>query len=557
MPDLIGKKLGQYHIEAITGEGGMAIVYKARQSTLNRYIALKVLPPSFVAHNPQFIQRFRREAELIARLEHPHILPVYEFGVDQGYHFIVMRYVKEGKTLGRLMRHALSQAQAIELIAQIGGALAYAHEQGIIHRDLKPSNVLIADNWPLLSDFGLAKTHDLKLTATGVGLGTPAYMAPEQALGGPIDQRVDIYALGIILYEMLTGCVPHRDEADTPYTILHKRCTEPPHPPREINPHISENVERVLLRALATRPEDRYPDVAAFVFALQKAAADQVDDEATVPSLPPPLVQRGPAYNQNILLIGAILGVIALGGVGWWILFSSTPSEPSSTPLDPIVAVSPTPTATPILSPTLTVTPVPPSPPPTATPTPLPSVTLTATRTPSPTLASTSSPTSVAVIASETSPPVRPTLPFTPTASIPTGAFSLLNPFSCDEPVYGPTEFEWEWTGAVPPEFGFEVRIWREGEPPTGVHDAILDNKAGRIEPLGQNRYRLTTDITNAAGVRGRSGEYNWTVILIQIDPVYADNLGPAAQPACVRFEAGRNGGGSSEDGSVGGPVIH
>ena len=558
MQELIGKKLGQYHIEAEIGAGGMAVVYKARQSTLNRHVALKVLPPLFAAQNPDFIKRFQHEAESIARLEHPNILPVYEFGVDQGYHYIVMRYVKEGKTLDRIMRQSLSQEQAIELVTQIGHALAYAHKKGVVHRDLKPSNVLIADDWPLLSDFGLAKTNDLKLTATGMSLGTPAYMAPEQAQGKTIDQRVDIYALGVILYEMLTGRIPHLDEADMPYMILYKRCIEPPHFPREINPTISEGVEQVMLQALAMKPEDRYNDIADFVTALQMAVAAD-DDEATIPSLHPRLAQRDSAYNRKFLLIGAILGVIAIGGVGWWAIFNSISSELSSAQTDPIIAAPPTPTATPTSSPTWTVTLTSTSPPPTDTPTPLPSATPTPTNTSFPTL----TPTSTSIVVTDI-PTATPTTTPSPTPNIPTGVFSLIKPVSCDEPSYGLTEFEWEWTGNVSPEFGFEVRIWREGEPPTGVHDAILDNKEGRVEPLGENRYRLTVDIADAAGVRERSGEYRWTVILIQIDPIYADNLGQQAQPACLRFEAGGKGGSSSSSngssgggGSGGGPVIH
>lgn len=554
MQDLIGKKLGQYYIETEIGSGGMALVYKARQSTLNRHVAVKVLPPLFASRNPDFIKRFQHEAEAIAGLEHPNILPVYEFGVDQGYYYIVMRYIKEGKTLARVMRQSLSQKQVIELIIQVGHALDYAHKNGVIHRDLKPSNILIADDWPLLSDFGLAKTNDLNLTATGMSLGTPAYMAPEQARGGTIDHRVDIYALGVILYEVLTGCIPHRDESDTTYTILHKRCTEPPRSPREINPNISEGIEQVILRALAMKPRDRYNDMADFVTSLQKAVVYETDNEATVPSLHPRLVARGLVYNQNFLLIGAILGVIVIGGVGWWIIFNSISSELSSAQTDPIIAALPTPTATSTSFPTWTVTIMPTSPPPTDTPNPLPSPTPTPTNTSSPTVAPTSTPIVVIDI-----PTVTPTIIPSPTPSIPAGTFSLLKPLSCNEPSYGLTEFEWEWTGSISPQFGFEIRIWREGEPPTGVHDAILDNKEGRIEPLGENRYRLIVNIADAAGVRRRTGEYRWTVILIQIDPTYADNLGQQAQPACLRFEA--KGGGSdrssSDSGGSKGPVIH
>ena len=489
---------------------------------------------------------------------------MYEFGVDQGYHYIAMRYVKEGKTLSRLMRQTLDQARAIELIAQIGGALAYAHKKGVIHRDVKPSNVLVVDDWPLLSDFGLAKINGLDRTATGISWGTPAYMAPEQARSDTVDHRVDIYALGIILYEMLTGCIPHQDKADTPYTILHKRCTQPPGLPRRLNPEISEAVEQVMLRALATKPEERYHSAADFVTALQNAEAGGIDIEATAPSPRPRLVQGNPAYSQNFLLTGAILGVIIMSGLGGWIILNSISTEQSSAQTDSRIAVLPEPTVTvtPTPFPTQTAMPDPTSSPPTATPpSPLPTATPPLTSTIPPTLASTARSIFVPPPATETSPPTAPPFPTTvptttPTSAIPAGTFTLLKPLSCDEPSYGLTDFEWTWSGPVPPQFGFEVRIWREGEPPTGVHNSILDNKEGRVEQLGDNKYRLIADITETPGVNKRPGEYRWTVLLVQIDPTYDDSQGQQAQPACVRFEAGGRSGGDGGSGS-GGPIIH
>lgn len=582
MEELIGKKLGQYHIEAKIGEGGMAVVFKAYQTNLKRYVALKVLPPSFAAQDPDFTKRFQREAESIARLNHPNILPVYDFGVARGYSYIAMRYVEGGQTLNQVIRQPLSQERAIELISQIGNALAYAHKEGIIHRDLKPSNVLIDNEWALLSDFGLAKISEasIKLTGTGMSLGTPAYMSPEQAQGGIIDHRIDIYALGIILYEMLTGTIPHK--ADTPLAILHKRSTEPPLPPRMINPNICKNVEQVILRALAMKPEERYDSAADFIVALQKATVDEpsVDDEETIPSIPPLPIRRASALKENsrLIWVAGVAAIAIFGGIWFWSnsnsdvtwqppsnSLQSGKNQPTSPPVGGIegglftktgIAVN-TPTSTPTWTPTST--PIPPTDRPTSTPSP--SSTPSATNTPIP-------PTGTPTITPVLTPTVLPHTPTTtpsPTPSIPIGTFTLLKPLSLDEPTFGLTDFEWEWVGNVPPDVGFEVRVWREGEPQLGVHNAVLDNGEKRIRQIGENKYSLTVDISEAPGVLDRQGEYLWTVALIQISPDYAD-LGQQAEPARLRFEAGGrdsdgggggDGDGSSSSSSGGGPVIH
>jgi len=267
---LIGQTLGQYQIVAQVGRGGMAAVYKAHQPGLNRFVAVKVLPPIH-AQQPGFSQRFRREAEAIARLNHPNILPVYDFGQEGDYSFIVMRYVEDARTLKQVMKTQLSLQGVTDLIEQIAAALDYAHGQGVIHRDVKPGNVLVDGDWALLSDFGLAKmTEDsVRLTGTGVGIGTPAYMSPEQGQGQLVDHRTDIYALGIILFEMITGHIPH--DAETPVAIIFKRATEPLLLPRTLNPDIPEAVERVILKALARDPDDRFATAGALARALREA----------------------------------------------------------------------------------------------------------------------------------------------------------------------------------------------------------------------------------------------------------------------------------------------
>jgi hypothetical protein len=234
---------------------------------------------------------------------------------------------------------------------------------------------------------------------------------------------------------------------------------------------------------------------------------------------------------------------------------TDTPVPPTSTPSPTPIAVLALPTSTP--SPVPTATPAPPSPTPS----------LTSTATPEPaTLTPSKTPTSTAIPPTQTAPPVATATPgpsgsnptptstasATPTASIPTGTFVLLNPLDPNDPSYGLTEFEWAWTGAVPAGYGFEVRVWREGEPVAGVHNAVEDNQNGNIQSLGGNQYRLSVDVRGAAGVQGRSGEYLWTVAVVQISPNYAD-LGQQAQPAHFRFEAGGGGGGGGGDGSGGG----
>jgi serine/threonine protein kinase len=232
MADLIGRTLGQYQIIEKIGEGGMAAVYKAYQPGLDRYVAVKVLPPLH-AKQPGFSQRFQREAKAIANLHQQNILPVYDSGQEEDYSFIVMRHIEGARTLREVMQTPLSLSQVADLVGQIASALDYAHRQGVVHRDVKPANVLMDGDWALLTDFGLAKMTEasVALTGTGVGIGTPAYMSPEQGQGLRVDHRTDIYSLGIILYEMLTGRYPTKRRRPLPLCSSgppsHCRCQEP------------------------------------------------------------------------------------------------------------------------------------------------------------------------------------------------------------------------------------------------------------------------------------------------------------------------------------------
>jgi WD40 repeat protein len=401
MEGLIGQTLGQYRIVEPIGEGGMATVYKAYQPGLDRYVAVKVLPPIH-AKTPGFSERFVREAKAIAGLHHPNILPVYDFGQDDGYSFIVMRYIEGARTLRDVMAEPLSLEQIAGLMEQIAAALDHAHRQGVIHRDVKPANVLMDEDWALLTDFGLAKMTEasVKLTGSGVGVGTPAYMSPEQGQGLEIDHRTDIYSLGIILFEMLTGKIPH--EAETPFAIVLKRVTEPLPMPRSINPGIPEPVERVILKALATDPADRFESVGEMAAALRKAcetvegalvferealvpAVDEVEQDKVTPARLTPasparhvrigeaaVEREAPPIRQVVpLWVWGALGVALLLAVALaWVLLSGREAE--STPTAVAVAQATTPAAA-VQLPTPTYTPLPPTSTPlrTAPPTPV------------------------------------------------------------------------------------------------------------------------------------------------------------------------------------------
>jgi serine/threonine protein kinase len=207
MGDLTGQTLDRYEIIELIGEGGMATVYRARQPRLQRDVAVKVMQPALAA-DPTFRQRFEREAQTAANLRHPNILTVHDYGEsDGGQLYLVVEYMRGGALRDALER-GMALEKAVEIAAQIAEALDYAHGQGVVHRDVKPNNILLTrDERPLLADFGLVKPiqGDRRLTATGVMLGTPDYMAPEQVQGEEVDGRADVYALGVMLYEMLTG----------------------------------------------------------------------------------------------------------------------------------------------------------------------------------------------------------------------------------------------------------------------------------------------------------------------------------------------------------------
>ncbi len=268
----IGENVGPYRIIGQLGQGGMATVYKAYHASLDRYVALKVLHPAF-KEDPNFLGRFQREAKMVARLEHPNIVPVYAFEEHEGHPFLVMKYI-EGQTLkARLQKGPLSEAEILRITQAVGSALTYAHKKDILHRDVKPSNVLLANDGEIyLADFGLARLAsvvDSTLSAE-ILVGTPQYISPEQASGvKELDARSDVYCFGVMLYEMSVGRVPFN--ADTPYAIVFDHIYKPLPLPRQIRPELSEELETVLLKALTKDREDRYPDVASLVKAFSAA----------------------------------------------------------------------------------------------------------------------------------------------------------------------------------------------------------------------------------------------------------------------------------------------
>lgn len=270
MATFIGQEFGGYRILSQVGKGGMATVYKAFQASLDRYVAVKVMPPFYAQEDETFLKRFQREARAVAKLRHPNILMVIDFGEHDGFTYIVMEYVDAGTLTDRL-GSPLPLDDITTIIDQIASALDYAHGQGVVHRDVKPSNILLPKpNWPLLTDFGLAKiVGGSQLTITGSIAGTPAYMSPEQGQGESVDSRSDIYSLGIVLYEMATGGVPYH--AETPMAVVVKHIIEPLPLPRSKNSDLPEAVERVILKALAKKPEDRYQRVVDLSNALMKA----------------------------------------------------------------------------------------------------------------------------------------------------------------------------------------------------------------------------------------------------------------------------------------------
>lgn len=335
--ELLGKTLGQFEILEEIGRGGMATVYRARQTSINRVVAVKILPRHLL-HDPGFFERFEREVDVIAHLEHPHILPIYDYGEADGIPYIAMRYLAGG-SMAQLIRRTMGAMPLEQLekpFVQVAQALDHAHQQGIIHRDLKPGNIMMDESGnAYLSDFGIARVLGSNLTGSGI-IGTPAYMSPEQANGLALDARSDIYAMGVVLFELITGREPY--QAETPMALLLKHINEPLPPIKNYREDVPDAVERVVNKATAKDPNQRFSSAGDMARSFQEAlhapaparkAPPQSDEAATIlpptPVTPPAIPAAMPApvtstaipeRKSNLpLIIGGVVVLVVVVGV--------------------------------------------------------------------------------------------------------------------------------------------------------------------------------------------------------------------------------------------------
>jgi serine/threonine-protein kinase len=280
---LTGNTISHYTLLEQIGQGGMSSVFSAVDLHNQRAVAIKILSP-YIAHEPRFKARFEREIKLLGRLQHPNIMPILDFGEAEGLAFIVMPYIGTGTLADRLLKGPLQPEDGGRLVEQLSSALAAAHAAGVVHRDVKPSNILLDPlGNALLSDFSFAHQEDASQNLTGSALiGTPAYMSPEQCRGEKIDARSDQYALAVVMFQMTTGRLPF--EADTPMATALKHVNEPLPRPREINPKIPEDIEMVLVKALAKDPDLRFESVLSLNGAFQDALRLALDPSRRTPT---------------------------------------------------------------------------------------------------------------------------------------------------------------------------------------------------------------------------------------------------------------------------------
>ena len=550
MDDLTNQFIGGYHFQWRIAQGGMATVYVGQRldDPDAPQVALKVLHPR-LAVNPVIYKRFRREAELGQRLRHPNIVQVFEFMEASGYVFIVMQYMPGGSLAERLMEvGALPWPTALQIIRQVGEALAYAHAQGVVHRDVKPSNILFDEfGDAYLADFGVAHDEDAStLTASGMQPGTMAYMSPEQIQGHQVDARSDQFSLAVVLYHTLTGTIPFEGTttAALTYQIVHKAHK---HLPRRDD--IPKAAQKVLDKALAKKPEDRYPDVLSFVDALAS------------------LSQPAKREKGRALPVAAILLLLlALAGGAYVFMSDQTPTIAFQTITEALPGAS-QPTATPIPSPTApatatataTFTPTP-TPQPTDTPTPPASVSSSAItpspvgpiilantqgETPQPSETTREAPPTPTLIPTHTPTPTRqptPTPKPKPTLSQPTPTIAsefnigLIAP----APYTEGDKFELIWQGYnIPSGLAYEPVIWR-----TGSQEDLL--RYG-MSPTGVvQEGRIIVDfrvLEGRAPLHLTPGhEYYWGVCVVRTNP-YQRLYCSEGRPFRYQTETGGGGG--------------
>lgn len=287
LPNLSNQKFGQYELRRLLGAGGMGAVYLGWQASLKREVAIKILPPTFAA-NPEMVGRFTREAETAARLEHPHIVPIYDYGVEQGISYVVMRLLPGGSLAERLTHRAQNDnplpnlREIADMLTKLASALDFAHSKGVVHRDIKSNNVMFdAHGTPFLVDFGIARLINATsaLTGSNVQIGTPAYMSPEQWTGEEATAKSDQYAMGVMAYVLLTGDLPF--EGQTPFALMHKHLNEPPTPPHVRRAGLPESLTPVISQALAKLPADRFATVSDFAAAFTSAIVNMTPGQAT------------------------------------------------------------------------------------------------------------------------------------------------------------------------------------------------------------------------------------------------------------------------------------
>ena len=310
MPLTEGQNVGPYRIVAQLGFGGMATVYKAYHARLDRYVAIKVMHQAF-QEDETFLARFQREAQIVARLEHPHIVQVYDFAEHENQPYLVMKYV-EGRTLKGLLTHnPPTLSETLRILTHIADALDYAHRAGVLHRDIKPSNIILAsDGTPYITDFGLARMAQINEStlSADVLLGTPHYISPEQAMGSrELTSATDLYSLGVVVYELFTGRVPYT--SDTPFAVIHSHIYSPLPKPSAINPEISPELEAVLSKALAKNPADRYPTARDMMNAVKEAIT-----ASNMTTLDPQRVQHAQSLTGEIPPTASVVQPPVIGG---------------------------------------------------------------------------------------------------------------------------------------------------------------------------------------------------------------------------------------------------
>jgi eukaryotic-like serine/threonine-protein kinase len=320
--------LDRYELQELVGSGGMSSVYRAHDRLLDRTVALKVLHEHYRA-DPEHVERFRREARSVAVLSHPNIVTVIDRGEHGDAQFIVFEYVG-GENLKRLIERErpLPVAKALSFAIQVARGLSFAHRNGLVHRDVKPHNVLLnGDGQAKVTDFGIARAVDLPrgMTQTGTVLGTSDYIAPEQAQGQSVDEQTDVYSLGVVLYELLTGEVPFPGENFVAVAMRH--INDPPPSVRAARPDVPPRVDAAVRRAMAKRPSDRFPTMADFGRELE-ACIDDTEEGTQVITPPPPRAVHDRRISPWPLVL-VLLGLIALGAAGAYLLFHGTGSSPS------------------------------------------------------------------------------------------------------------------------------------------------------------------------------------------------------------------------------------